>query len=114
VKGRADALYACADSLVNANGVRIVTLALAARLPTIHYAREYLAPGVCYPMDLIIETFSGALRITSTKFCAVRSPAIFLLNSQPSLSWSSISKTAKVLGITIPPTLLARADEVIE
>src|SRR5262245_9806646 len=44
-KGRVDALYACADSLVNANGVRIVTLALAARLPTIHYAREYVAAG---------------------------------------------------------------------
>ena len=36
LKGRADALYVCADPLVNTNRVRINTLALGARLPTMH------------------------------------------------------------------------------
>lgn len=36
LKGSADALYVCIDPLVNSNGVRINTLALAARLPTMH------------------------------------------------------------------------------
>ena len=45
LKGRADALYVCADPLVNTNRVRINTLALAARLPTMHGFREYVEAG---------------------------------------------------------------------
>ena len=40
LKGRADALYVCIDPLVNTHRIRINTLALAARLPTMHGARE--------------------------------------------------------------------------
>jgi hypothetical protein len=44
-RGRADALYACADALVSANAARINALALAARLLTMFYAREYVQDG---------------------------------------------------------------------
>src|SRR5262249_3259171 len=42
LKGRADALYVCPDPLVNTHRIRINTLALGARLPTIHGLREYV------------------------------------------------------------------------
>jgi putative tryptophan/tyrosine transport system substrate-binding protein len=42
LKGRADALYVCADPLVNTHRIRVNTLALAARLPTMHGFREYV------------------------------------------------------------------------
>src|SRR5262249_62149362 len=42
LKGRADALYVCTDALANANRIRINTLALGARLPTIHGTRDYV------------------------------------------------------------------------
>jgi putative ABC transport system substrate-binding protein len=45
LKGRADALYVCTDALINANHMRINTLALGMRLPTMHGLREYLASG---------------------------------------------------------------------
>src|SRR5262249_29454684 len=45
LKGRAQALYVCADSLVTTNRVRINTLALAARLPMIHGVREFVEAG---------------------------------------------------------------------
>src|SRR2546430_11782284 len=45
LKGRADALYVCADPLVSANRTRINALALAERLPTMHDLREYAVPG---------------------------------------------------------------------
>ena len=45
LKGRADALYVVIDPLVTLNRVRINTLALGARLPTMHGAREYVEAG---------------------------------------------------------------------
>ena len=45
LKGRADALYVVTDPLVNTNRIRINTLALGARLPTMHGIREYVEAG---------------------------------------------------------------------
>jgi putative ABC transport system substrate-binding protein len=43
--GRADALYVCADPLLNTNRIRINTLAQGARLPTMYSRREYVEAG---------------------------------------------------------------------
>ena len=45
LKGHADALYVCPDSLLNTNRIRINTLALGVRLPTMHGFREYVEAG---------------------------------------------------------------------
>src|ERR1700730_1222704 len=45
LKGRADALYVCVDPLVNTHRIRVNTLALAARLSTMHGLREYVEAG---------------------------------------------------------------------
>ena len=45
LKGRADALYVCADPLVNTHRIRVNILAVAARLPTMHGLREYVEAG---------------------------------------------------------------------
>ena len=45
LKGRAEALYVVADPLVNTNRIRINTLALGARLPTMYGFREYVEAG---------------------------------------------------------------------
>ena len=45
LKGRADALYVCADPLTYTNRIRINTLALGMRLPTMHGIREYVEAG---------------------------------------------------------------------
>src|SRR5262249_37005444 len=42
LRNRADALYVCTDALANTNRIRINTLALGARLPTIHGSRDYV------------------------------------------------------------------------
>ena len=46
LKGRADAVYVCPDPLLNANRIRINTVALGLRLPTMHGFREYVDSGV--------------------------------------------------------------------
>src|SRR5262249_53156374 len=48
LKGRADAFYVIGDSLVDANRISINTLALSARLPTMHIVKEAVEAGVSH------------------------------------------------------------------
>jgi putative tryptophan/tyrosine transport system substrate-binding protein len=109
-----DALYTCADALINANGARIVTTALAAHLPTISYTREYvevgglMSYGPNYP-DLFRRAgdyVDKILRGAKPRDLPVEQPTKFDLVIN--------LKTAKALGLTVPPNLLALADGVIE
>jgi putative ABC transport system substrate-binding protein len=114
LKGHADALYVCIDGLVNTNRIRINTSALGARLPTIHGAREYveagglMSYGANYPdlfrrsADYVDKILHGA----KPGDLPVELPTKFDLIINLT--------TAKTLGLEVPPTLLARADEVIE
>jgi putative ABC transport system substrate-binding protein len=114
IRDRADALYVCSDGLVVANRVRINTLALAARLPTVHSQREFIETGglMSYGPN-IFDLFRRAgdfvdkiLRGAKPGELPVEQPTKFelLINLT----------TAKALGLNVSPTLLARADEVIE
>jgi putative ABC transport system substrate-binding protein len=114
LKGRADALYVCIDALVNANRIRINTSALGARLPTMHGSRDYVEAGGLmsygpnYPdlfrraADYVDKILHGA----KPGDIPVEQPTKFDLVINVT--------TAKALGLDVPPTLLARADEVIE
>jgi putative tryptophan/tyrosine transport system substrate-binding protein len=114
LKDRADALYVVAEPLLSGNRVRISTLALGARLPTLHGFREYVEAGglVSYGPNIpdlfrrAADLVDKILRGAKPKDIPVEQPAKFDLVINLT--------TAKALGLTIPPTLLARADEVIE
>jgi putative ABC transport system substrate-binding protein len=114
LKGRAHALYVCGEPLVNTNRVRINTLALAARLPTMWSHRDFVEAGGLmsygpnYP-DLFRRTadyVDKILRGAKPGDLPVEQPTKFDLVINLT--------TAKALGLEIPPTLLGRADEVIE
>jgi ABC-type uncharacterized transport system substrate-binding protein len=114
LSGRTDALYVCGDPLVNANRIRINTLALGARLPTIHGFREFAEAGALmtygpnFP-DLFRragEFVDKILRGAKPADLPVKQPTIFDLVINLS--------TAKTLGLTIPNNLLALANQVIE
>ena len=114
LKSRADALYICPDPLTNTHRVRINTLALGARLPTMHGTRDQLEVGglMSYGADFLDLYRRGAdlvdkiLRGTKPGDIPVEQPTKFDLVINLT--------TAKALGIDVPPSLLARADEVIE
>jgi putative tryptophan/tyrosine transport system substrate-binding protein len=114
LKGRAEALYVVTDPLFTTDRVRLNTLALSARLPTMHGTREQVDAGglISYgsnQMDLFRRAgdyVDKILRGAKPANLPVEQPTKFDLVVN--------LKTAKALGLEIPPQLLARADEVIE
>jgi putative ABC transport system substrate-binding protein len=114
LRGRADALYVCSNPFLFTNRIRINTLALAARLPTMHLLREYVEVGalMSYGPNLP-DLFRRAgdyidkiLRGTKPGDLPVEQPTKFDLVINLT--------TAKALGLTIPESFLVRANEVIE
>jgi putative ABC transport system substrate-binding protein len=114
LKAGAQALYVCGGALVNANFARINTFALGARLPAFHASRDYLEAGgfMSYGPNQV-DQFRHAgdfvdkiLKGTKPSDLPVEQPTKFELVINLT--------TAKALGLTIPETFLARADEVIE
>jgi putative ABC transport system substrate-binding protein len=114
LKGGADALYVCADPLVNTNRVRINTLALAARLPTMHFVKVYVeAGGLMSYGPNFADLFRRSADYVDKILRGVKPGDIPM--EQPTRFDLVINlKTAKALGLEIPPMLLVRADEVIE
>jgi putative ABC transport system substrate-binding protein len=114
LKGDAKALYVCTDALTDANGNRISALALAAKLPTMNGLREVVSAGglMSYGADFpdlfrrAAEYVDKILRGTKPADLPVQQPTKYELVIN--------LKTAKALGLTIPETLLATADEVIQ
>ncbi len=114
LKVQVDALYVVGDSVLNANSARIVALALGARLPTIFNNRSFVQPGglMSYGPNIADQYRHAAdlvdkiLRGTKPGDLPVEQPTKFELVIN--------LKTAKSLGLKIPQTLLATADEVIE
>ena len=114
LKGRAQALYVIGESLTSTNQVRIHSFALAARLPTMDPSREMVetgglisyAPNFASMYRRAADFADKILRGAKAADIPVEQPIKFDLVINLT--------TAKALGLTIPPTLLARADEVIE
>jgi putative tryptophan/tyrosine transport system substrate-binding protein len=111
---RGDALYICTDVLLSSHRNRIAALAAGARLPTIYGVRQYVEAGglISYGPNLpdlwrrAGDYVDKVLRGTKPGVIPVEQPTKFDLIINLT--------TAKALGIEVPPTLIARADEVIE
>jgi putative ABC transport system substrate-binding protein len=114
LKGRADALYVCLDPFIISNAARINALALAARLPVIHGIRQnVLADGlISYGPDFPDMSRRAAEMVD--KILRGARPADIPVEQPTKFDLIINLKTARSLGLEIPPTLLARADEVIE
>ena len=114
IKGRVDALYVAAAPLLTTNRVRINTLALAARLPTMHTFREWVEAGglMSYGANFP-DSFRRAADFVD-KILRGAKPADIPVEQPTKFDLIINITTAKALGLEIPPKLLALADEVIE
>jgi ABC-type uncharacterized transport system substrate-binding protein len=114
LKGRVEALYVVNDPLVDTNRVRINTLALAARLPTLHGDREHVAAGGLMSYGASFTDLFRRAGDLVDKILHGAKPADIPVEQPTKFDLVINLITAQALGLTIPPTLLARADEVIE
>jgi putative ABC transport system substrate-binding protein len=114
LRGRTDALYVCADSLVDANERRIVTLALTARLPTMHHVREYVELGGLISYGPNYQHLFRRAGDYVDKILRGTKPGDIPVEQATRFDLVINLTTAKGLGLTIPEAFLLRADEVIE
>jgi ABC-type uncharacterized transport system substrate-binding protein len=114
LKGRADALYVCGDPLVFTNRIRINTLAQGARLPTIYLLAEYVEAGGLMSYGPSVPDLYRRTADYVDKILRGAKPADIPVEQPTKFDLVINLTTAKALGLEIPPTLLARADEVIE
>jgi len=114
LKGRADALLVYPDVLFNKNRDRVAALALDARMPTMHGFREPVEAGglLSYGPDYL-ELFRGTADYVD-KILHGAKPADLPVEQPTKFELVINLTTAKALGLTIPQSLLLRADQVIE
>jgi putative ABC transport system substrate-binding protein len=113
-KGRAQALYVVGDALMSTNRIRINTLALAARLPSMYPNRAAVEAGGLISYGPNFPDMYRRAGDYVDKILRGGKPADIPVEQPTKFDLVINLTTAKALGLEIPPTLLARADEVIE
>jgi putative tryptophan/tyrosine transport system substrate-binding protein len=114
LKGRVDALYVAAAPLLTTNRVRINTLALAARLPTMHNSRAWVDAGGLMSYGANFPDLFRRAADHVDKILRGAKPADIPVEQPTKFDLIINLTTAKALGLEIPPSLMSTADEVIE
>ena len=102
------------EPLVSTHLVHINTLALNAHLPTMHEIREGVEAGGLMSYGSNFPDLYRRAADVVDKILRGTKPAEIPVEQPTKFNLVINSKTARALGLTIPPMLLARADEVIE
>src|SRR5215471_697299 len=111
---QADALYVVVDGLVSANRTRIFTLATSARLPTVVNTREHAEAGALMSYGPNFHALFRRAAEYVDKILRGAKPGDLPIEQPTNYDLVINLITAKAIGLDISPTLLARADEVIE
>jgi putative tryptophan/tyrosine transport system substrate-binding protein len=111
---RVDVVIVLQTSMLLAYGRQIAVSALEKRLPTVYGYREHVVAGglISYGVDLRWCYYRGAYFVD--RILRGTAPGDLPIEFPTQMFLAVNLKTASALGITVQPTLLARADEVIE
>jgi putative ABC transport system substrate-binding protein len=114
IKQRAGALIEVPNPLFHANSTRIVEFASKSGLPSIFHSKDFVEAGglMAYGADFV-ELYRRAA-IYVDKILKGAKPADLPVEQPTKFELVINLKTAKQIGLTIPPNVLARADKVIK
>ena len=113
-RDRADALLVLNDLMFTVHRTRLVELAAKSRLPAMYGARRYVEAGglMAYGADMR-DSYRRAVGYLD-KILKGAKPSDLPIEQATKIEFVINLKTAKALGVTIPQSLLLRADQVIE
>ena len=102
------------DAFFNTRNERLATLALRSGVPTVAAYKEFAEGGGLMSYGAGIPRASRQAGVYAGRILGGEKPANLPIQLPTELELVINLRTARQLGLTIPPTLLARADEVIE
>jgi putative tryptophan/tyrosine transport system substrate-binding protein len=114
IDGHADALYVCIDTVLFSNRTHITTFALAAHLPTMLSNREYVEAGGLMSYSANFPDLFRRAGDYVDKVLRGAKPAEIPVEQPTRFDLIINLTTAKALKLSVPLSLLATADEVIE
>jgi putative tryptophan/tyrosine transport system substrate-binding protein len=114
VNARAEALDVLASAFFNSHKARLVELAAKYRLPTMYEHDDFVRTGGLIAYGPSIPDLFRRAATYVDKILNGAKPGDLPVEQPTKFALSINLKTARALGLTVPPTLLARADEVIE
>jgi putative tryptophan/tyrosine transport system substrate-binding protein len=113
-KDRAQALVILTSPLIPRNAAHLADLAAARRLPTISLFRELATAGCLMAYGPSVDENWRRVATIVVRILNGTKPADLPVERLERFELVINLKTAKALGLTIPPSLLLRADQVIE
>jgi ABC-type uncharacterized transport system substrate-binding protein len=114
LKGRADALFVFPSTMLFAERRRIVAFAAKHRLPAMFNAREFVELGGLMGYGANLTDLNRRAAIYVDRILKGSKPGDLPVEQPTKFELVINLKTAKALGLTIPPSLLQRADQVLE
>jgi putative ABC transport system substrate-binding protein len=111
---KTDALYVVINELLNANRLHIVTSAQTAKLPTIFGTRDWVLSGGLMSYGPNFPALFGRAAEITDRILRGTQPGDIPVEQPTKFELVINLKTAKALGLTVPPQIVTRADEVIE